>query len=664
MLPVTDVDAVMRRARELYELHRQTIFRRTDGLFAVLMIAQFVAGIATALWVSPWTWSGTESAVHAHVWAALFLGAAISALPVTLAFVAPGRLLTRLIIASGQMLTSALLIHLSGGRIETHFHVFGSLAILAFYRDWRVFVPATLVVAVDHLLRGMFWPESVYGVLAASPWRSVEHAGWVIFENIFLIRSCVQGMREIRDISMQRAQLEQTNAAIEHEVRNRTAELTLQKAALEDEVAERARAEQALAEMNVALSNAMPGISRLDEHGRYVAVNDTYAQMLGHAVPELIGASWEPTVHADDRAMAIDAYATMLERGIGEFEARAVRKDGSIVHKHAMMVRIAHPDGTVQGHHCFVRDISQRKAAEAEREDLHRRLLETSRFAGMAEVATGVLHNVGNVLNSVNVSAALVVEKVRGSEIADLEQIASLLDQHAGDIGHFLSSDERGRHIPALLTELGGHLMAERDVLLNELGLLTKNVDHITDIVRMQQAYARVSGVLETLDLSDLIEDAVHINSAALQRHGIRTVRQFAPVPRLTLDKQKALQILVNLISNAKYAMDEVDQRDKVLTLHIEAADRSVRVIVSDSGIGIPEANLTRIFSHGFTTRRHGHGFGLHSCSLAAKAMGGSLTVASAGVGAGAKFTLELPLEGVCVDEHEHERQEPSRTDH
>ncbi len=197
---------------QLYEAHRQSIYRRTDRMFAFLMCVQWAFGILAALVVSPRTWSGTSSEIHPHVWAAVVLGAIISAPPVILAMLKPGHALTRYVISVSQMLVSALLIHLTGGRIETHFHVFGSLAFLAFYRDWKVLIPATVVVALDHLLRGMYFPQSVYGVLTASSWRWLEHAGWVIFEDIFLIASCIRGDREMREIAQRAADL---NAAKE-----------------------------------------------------------------------------------------------------------------------------------------------------------------------------------------------------------------------------------------------------------------------------------------------------------------------------------------------------------------------------------------------------------------------------------------------------------------
>lgn len=201
-------DSQKRRAETLFQESKQAIYRRVDRLFSGLMLFQWAGGIIAALVISPRAWEGSTSHVHMHVWLALLLGGAITLFPVFLALVRPGHVYTRYTIATGQMLMSALLIHLSGGRIETHFHVFGSLAFLAFYRDWRIFIPATIVVALDHMVRGVYWPQSVFGVLAASPWRWVEHAAWVIFEDVFLIWACIQGVREMRQIAEKQSELE------------------------------------------------------------------------------------------------------------------------------------------------------------------------------------------------------------------------------------------------------------------------------------------------------------------------------------------------------------------------------------------------------------------------------------------------------------------------
>src|SRR5437762_2625233 len=208
-------DVAAERAAKLFQQGQDSIYRRTDRFFARLMVFQWLAGIAAALWISPKTWAGASSQTHWHVWAAIFLGGAIASFPVFLVWRQPGRALTRHTIAVAQMLTSALLIHLTGGRIETHFHVFGSLAFLAFYRDWRVLVPATVVVAADHFLRGVYFPQSVYGIVAADPWRWLEHAGWVIFEDVFLVMSCLRGDQEIRQIAQRAADLGAAKEAAE-----------------------------------------------------------------------------------------------------------------------------------------------------------------------------------------------------------------------------------------------------------------------------------------------------------------------------------------------------------------------------------------------------------------------------------------------------------------
>jgi len=247
------------------------------------------------------------------------------------------------------------------------------------------------------------------------------------------------------------------------------------------------------------------------------------------------------------------------------------------------------------------------------------------------------------VLNSVNVSASLVVDSVKKSKAANLARVVAMFQEHERDLGAFITSDTKGKQLPAYLARLSEHLLADQKTTVNELTLLLKNIEHIKEIVTMQQTYARVSGVKEVINLRELVEDGLRMNLGALNRHGVEVVREFEVVPPLNVEKHKVLQILVNLIRNAKYACQESARADKRLTVRLANADGRIKISVADNGVGISPENFLRIFNHGFTTRKDGHGFGLHSGALAAKEMGGSLGVASDGAGRGATFTLDLP---------------------
>jgi PAS domain S-box-containing protein len=432
---------------------------------------------------------------------------------------------------------------------------------------------------------------------------------------------------------------------LERRVDERTKELQL-------EIAERTRVETALRVQQQkfeSLVNSIDGVvwEASPTDFSFSFVSQQAERLLGHPRQEWTADPdfWTEHLHPDDYMLARDLRMKGVQsEKANHFEYRMLASDGRVVWIREISSHVVE-NGVPQAARGVLFDITEQKQAEEELEMLNRRLLESSRHAGMAEVATGVLHNVGNVLNSVNVSSTLICDQVRNSKASRLKDVVLLLNKNADNLGSFIVNDPKGKIIPGYLTTLSERLTAEQQDLLKELELLTKNIEHIKEIVAMQQNYARVSGIIESLSIKNLMEDALQMNAAALSRHGILVSRNYEEVPLLAVDKHKILQIFVNLIRNAKYAIDAAARRDKRIEITIGMKEDSrVVVIVKDNGIGIAPDNLTRIFSHGFTTKKDGHGFGLHSGALAAKEMGGSLAAFSEGPGTGATFTLELPL--------------------
>lgn len=378
---------------------------------------------------------------------------------------------------------------------------------------------------------------------------------------------------------------------------------------------------------------------------RFVMWNKAGEEISGFKNEEMLGKTdfdFFPPAEAD-RYVANDRE-TLASDKILDVEEEFISRDGTRRIMHTRKIPVRDASGRALYLLGIAEDITRRKAAETSLAQAQKQLLEASRQSGMAEVATGVLHNVGNVLNSVNVSANLIEDALRQSKIGSLSKAAALLTEHRQDIGPFMVSDPRGRQLPEFFGKLAEHMEKDRQAALQEVRDLRRNVDHIKQIVARQQSYAKVSGVAEIIPPAELMEDALKLNSGAIERHSIRITRDFQSVSEVYADRHKALQILVNLIKNAKQAMDEQPVSERLLTLRIKAdGENQVRLEVVDTGKGILAENLARVFQMGFTTKKDGHGFGLHSCALAAQEMGGSLHAQSDGPGRGATFTLVLP---------------------
>lgn len=418
---------------------------------------------------------------------------------------------------------------------------------------------------------------------------------------------------------------------------------------LNKEIAERKQAElkqEELIKKERLIYKVVPSaIFSVDMNRRIMSWNNKAAELTGYTTEEVIGKectifAFEPCCHK------CGLFADDVEKPVIGKECTIKRKDGQIrvISKNADLSKDEN-ENIIGGIESF-EDITERKQAQAELQAAQEKLIETAHRAGMAEVATGVLHNVGNVLNSVRTTAESIQKSVRGSKVSYLAEVVALLEEHTDNLSTFLTTKEQGRKLPVFLATLSEELIAEQARYLETLQTLTKHVKHMADIIHLQQSYSKITGLVEPASITELVEDSIHINAQALKRHRVEIKREFAELPHVLIDSHKVLQILTNLISNAKYALSDSSRDDKIITIRVtEPQNGHFRIEVHDKGIGITKENLKRIFEHGFTTKKDGYGFGLHSAAIAASEMNGSLSAHSDGHGKGTVLILELPFQ-------------------
>ena len=297
------------------------------------------------------------------------------------------------------------------------------------------------------------------------------------------------------------------------------------------------------------------------------------------------------------------------------------------------------------------REVEGQRRAEEVRE-MQGALLAMSRTAGMAEVATNVLHNVGNVLNSLNVSVSVIGDQLRGSKVKSLARSLDAVGS-AGGLAGFLAT-EKGKLLPQYLTSVTARLTEENTQVLAELASVAGNVDHIKTIIATQQSYAHTSDMTEVVQIADIIDDALRMSEVSFERHGIEVVKDYDADVSIETDRHRLLEILINVVSNARHSLKDKATSPRLLSIHLRRLEQAVSITISDTGVGIPAANLDRVFQHGFTTKRDGHGFGLHACANTTQELGGSIAASSAGPGLGAEFTIKLPLQCPRRGHHDH----------
>ncbi|HEV7401732.1 MAG TPA: ATP-binding protein, partial [Chthoniobacteraceae bacterium] len=592
---MTGSEAIAARADVRFGEQYDVILRRTDRWFAWLLLLQWAVGILFALTISPKTWAGQASQTHLHVWAAIFLGGGIVAFPVGLAFTRAGAPLTRHAIAIGQMLIGALYIHLTAGRIETHFHVFGSLAFLAFYRDWRVLITATIVVACDHFLRGIYWPQSVYGVLSASLWRAVEHSAWVVFEDVFLIRSCVNGVREMRAIAERQAATESLNATLTFEV------------------AERKRAEDQLRERQGLLDAVVEGcvdpIFVKDKECGFLMINAAGARLLGRPPEEILGRDDTALMEPNMAHPFIEMDRAVMAAG----ESRTVEEQFETASGTVELLTTKTPyfdaHGGIIGVIGIARDITERKRFEQ----------------GLRDAK----------------EAAEVANRAKGDFLATMShEIRTPMNGVIGTMGLLLDTELTPRQ-----HELAG-------IARNSADSLLAVVNDILDFSKIDAGKLSIEPV--AFDLLQTAEEVSELFCARMQEKGLELILHYAPgTPRRLIgDAGRIRQVLVNLVNNAVKFTERGHVLVSVEADRPEDGHATLRITVSDTGIGIPSTALGQLFERftqadASTTRRFGgSGLGLAISKRLVDLMGGRLCVSST-VGEGSTFTciLRLPID-------------------
>jgi PAS domain S-box-containing protein len=616
---------VAARTKELFQEQRQSVIEHTDWLFARLMICQWLFGIVLAVWISPRTWTGVESRVHVHVWAALLLGGLITSVPVIFAWLQPGKDLTRHAVAVGQMLMSALLIHLTGGRIETHFHVFGSLAILAFYRDWKVLISASVVVYADHLLRGMFWPASVYGVLFAPIWRSLEHGGWVVFEVTFLLVSIRKSVSEMHLVAERQAKLEHLKNGIEQTVAERTADLT-------QENLERQQAEEQLKHSQAQLAQAQQ-IARLGSwEWDLIANKVTWSEETRRAYgrkPEQFGEPMEKAlevIHPDDRLRVNAIMAEALRTGQPFIcDHRIVLPDGTERIMQGRGETQKNEEGEAIRMFGIVQDITESKRAEKALEHSNEQLRQSQKMEAIGRMAGGVAHDFNNLLTVIGGYCGL-----------SLHQLEAKHPLHK-NITEIQKASERAAALTSqLLAFSRKQVLQPRVIKLNEV------------VCNMEKMLRRLIG-----------EDVEFVTAFEANLGNVKA------------DPGQIEQVIMNLAVNARDAMP----RGGKLTISTEnvsidgpssfrdrslAAGEYIMLAVSDNGVGMTEEVKAHLFEPFFTTKGlgKGTGLGLATCYGIVCQSGGDIRVYSE-PGVGTTFKIFLPRTDAVQEPTRNSENEP-----
>jgi PAS domain S-box-containing protein len=618
-------EATAARSAALYEAQLNRIFRSRDRVFAWLFVAQWAFALFVALVWSPYGWQGKIRTTHLHVYYAVFFGALLTLPSLFLIKTRPGSPLTRHAVAVVQMLWSALLIHLSGGRIETHFHIFGSLAFLAFYRDWKVILTATVVVAGEHLTRGLLWPESVYGIVNPEWWRFLEHAGWVVFEDVVLVMGVVEGLRALHLLSDRQAELEAVNDTVERKVIERTNELSTSR--------EQYR-------LLVETTKTIPcEIDAASHCFRYVGPQ--VQDMLGFAPADCLTSEFlADHLHPDDRERVVSGFSGLQSTQDGQLEFRLRRADGTYMW--ARLFASALDDDPAHGRllRGIALDITQTRELEIQ-------LRQAQKLESVGRLASGVAHEINTPVQFVNDSVHFVRDAFAdlAALIAEYQSLRACVREGCPGTPASEMAEKVAR------AEEDADLSYVLESVPQALGRSIDGLGRIAEIVRSMKEFAHPDRKeMTTVDLNHAIQSTLII-----ARNEYKFVADLATflgdLPPVTCYASEMNQVILNIVVNAAHAIEDVvkgTDRKGVITVRSIVDGDSVVISVSDTGTGIPEHIRDRIFDPFFTTKQVGKGTGQGLAiarSVVVDKHGGDLNVESE-VGKGTTFLIRLPVSG------------------
>jgi len=621
------VTRTQRRTAELETAHLDRIYRQTDRLFLWLTLLEYVGGVIAAIALSPKSYYGSVGVIHPHVLVAIVLGAVIAAPIVVATLLWPGQYRTRVIVAVCQMLISALLIHLSGGRIETHFHVFGTLAFLAFYRDWRILIPATVVVAGDHMIRGIYLPESVYGIVTGAEWRFVEHACWVIFEDVILIASCKRGVQEIRAIAERQAEIEATTERVEAAVEQRTEELReseLQKTAVFD--------------------NALDGIVCTDAFGEITDINPAAERIFSVTRDEVMGKPLADLFSPGHSRKFVESGLNVYSRsGQGDLvnnsvELSVISPSGEQFPIEVSMICVLTKDSPV--YTAFVRDISQRKRLEEN-------LAHTSKMESLGQLASGVAHEI-------NTPNQYIGDNVRFVD-ASFGKLAALIDEYRSAIEGAKLSVEKAEAIAK--KEAEADLEFTTKEIPSALSQALEGVERVGSIISAMKVFAHPSvESFSEIDLNKIVESSVTVARNEWKYVADVTMDLDQTLPVIQGNRGELSQVVLNLVINSAQAIEERFKGSSkgTITITTRCNHDIVVLTIADNGAGIKPEIADKVFDPFFTTKGVGVGTGqgLAIARTVVDRHSGEIRMKSS-IGNGTTFTIKLPMvapekEGSC----------------